>query len=191
MPDAGPDLIDAIVTNNTLKAVKDCPGVPFHMGRAIYGALQNDVGPGIWITPGEGKKKQISNVIGFGGANSETAVWHFEVVEPVHHFVVVPWYRHDSPHGQVYTVFMAWENKYNLEDYVRGVGVFVPASGGMGYKTAWTPSELSTMLSDLLAGGRAWQDYFGQVGAGLATTIKCWKYKTITLKSAISNVGRY
>ena len=191
MPDTGPDLIAAIIGKNTLMSLGDCPAVPIQIARAVYGVVQNDVGPGILITPGDGKQKQINSVIGCGGANSETEVWHFSVVEPLHHFVVVPWYRHESPHGQVYTVFMAWENRYTLQRYVEGTGGLAPALGGTGYKTAWTPSELSTMLSDLLAGGRAWQDYFGQVGAGSATLIKCWKYKTITLKSAISNVGRY
>lgn len=191
MPDTGSDLIAEIIGNNRLMSLGDCPAVPIQISHAIYGSVQNDVGPGISITPGDGSQKQIKNVIGVGGANSETEVWHFSIVEPLHHFVVVPWYKHDAPHGQVYTVFMAWENKYTLQRYVGGTGGLAPTLGGTGYKMAWTPSELTTMLSDLLAGGRAWQDYFGQVGAGSTKSINCWKYRTITLKSAISNVRSY
>lgn len=193
MPDTGPALIATIVNKANLMLVNNCPGVPAEMGRAFYNAYQNDTGL-IDITGGNVQKK-ISEVVGFGGSNSETAVWHFELT-PVHHFVVVPWYNHDAPHGQVYTVFMAYENYYSLGQYINGINVVrnvnrPPLPGGDGYKLAWTVTELSTMLSDLLTDGGAWQRYFGQVGAAQATEMHCWKYKTITLRTAIANVNRY
>ena len=187
----GPELITAIVGKANLMSVNNCPGVPTSMGHAFYGACQDDAGKGESIVPGKqaDMQKQINNVIGFGGANSETAVWHFSLA-PVHHFVVVPWYKHDFPHGQVYAVFMAYETKYTVDQYVKGTGV-APTLGADGYKEAWTVNQLSSMLSDLLTSGTAWQDYLGQVGAARATKITVWKYKTVTLQSAIKNVNAY
>lgn len=195
MSDTGPNLISAILGNAKLMSLDNCPAVPIQIGRAVYGSVQNDVGPGTSITLGpninkEDMQKQINIAIGFGGANSETAVWHFYSPNPVHHFVVVPWYKHDFPHGQVYAVFMAYEKKYTLQKYVQGTGS-APAIGGNGYKMAWTPSELSTMFSDLLTKGAAWQDYFGQVGEDKTVKLTYWKYKTTTLRAAIANVRRY
>ncbi len=190
MANTGPNLIAAIVENVKLMSVDNCPGVPVQMGKAVYGACQNDSGSGTLIKSGLNMQKQINNAIGFSGSNSDTAVWHFSLA-PVHHFVVVPWYKHESPHGQVYTVFMAYEGKYSLGQYVGGTGGIAPAPGGKGYKAVWTVSQLSAMFSALLAGGTAWQDYFGQVGAAQATKITYWKYKTTTLKYAISIVKKY
>lgn len=193
MANTGPDLINAIVGNQKLMALDNCPGVPVQMGLAVYGSVQDDSGSGTEIKD-EGNdsdmQKKINEAIGFGGASSETAVWHFSLT-PVHHFVVVPWYKQNAPHGQVYTVFMAYENEYSLGQYVHGTGNIAPKPGGKGYKAEWTPSQLSTMLFDLLKSDKAWEDYFGKVGAAKATKITYWKYKVTTLKSAISNVNKY
>jgi hypothetical protein len=192
MTNMGEDLIAAIVGNKKIVKANNCPAVPVHMSSAFYCAVQSDFGAGLKIEAGPNMQKQINTVIGFNGANSETAVWHFSLIGPVHHFVVVPWYQHKRPHGQVYSVFMAYENKYTLQQYVHGTGGFVPAIKKMGYKDAWTISQLSTMLSTLLTSNKAWQDYFGKVGiTHPATKITCWKYRTITLKSAIANVKIY
>ena len=190
MNDTGPELITAILNNHKLMSVNNCPGVPVSMGTAVYGVCQNDSGSGTKLTPENATQKKINEVIGFGGANSETSVWHFSIRKPAHHFVVIPWYKHSSPHGQVYSVFMAWENKYTVTKYVNGLG-FAPTKGGKGYKDFWTIEQFSKMLSELLAGGPAWNNYFGNVGVGNAEEIKCWKYKTTFLKSAITNVKRY
>lgn len=195
MPDTGPALIEAIIGSNALMGLDNCPAVPVQMARAVYGSVQNDTGPGESITMGpnikkQSMQKQIDIAISFSGANSETAVWHFYSPNPVHHFVVIPWYKHDAPHGRVYAVFMAYEKKYTLLEYVKGTGS-APAVGGKGYKAGWTPSELSTMLSDLLMKGAAWQDYFGQVGEDKTVKITYWKYKVTTLGSAIAKVKKY
>lgn len=190
MANTGDNLIDVIVGKETLMDINNCPQVPVEMGRAVYGSVQDDSGKGTPIQPGNNMQKQINEAVGFMGANSETAVWHFLLSPVVHHFVVVPWYKHESPHGQVYTVFMAYENQYSLGQYVHGISP-APTPGGKGYKKIWTVSELSAMFSDLLTSGTAWQEYFGQVGAAQATEIKYWKYKVISLQSAISNVEKY
>lgn len=191
MANTGQDLIYAIVNNKTLMAINNCPAVPVEMGRAVYGSVQEDSGPGTVIQPGDNMQKQINEAVGFIGANSETAVWHFLLSPVVHHFVVVPWYNQESPHGQVYTVFMAYENKYSLGQYVKGTPPPAPPLGGKGYKEIWTVSQLSTMFSDLLTSSKAWEEYFGKVGAAQANKIMYWKYKVISLQSAISNVERY
>ena len=184
---SGSDLIDAIVSNDRLKVINKCPAVPVDVGTAVYGKVQNDTG--------ETKVRlnkldsDVSTAVGFGGANSETAVWHFQLV-PTHHFVVIPWYRYTKPHGQVYSVLMAYENNYTLGQYISGSGK-APATGGKGYKKAWTVTELSTMLKDLMTSHVAWQAYFGQVGQTQATKMYYYKYKVISVDKAYGNVGRY
>jgi len=186
----GADLINAIVNNQALMAVDNCPGVPTQMSLAVYGAVQDDSGPGTVIQPGVDMQKQINAAIGFGGANSETAVWHFLMGPTVHHFVVIPWYREADPHGRVYTLFMAYENRYAVGWYVNGTAP-APPTGGKGYKAEWSVAQLSTMFSELLTSATAWQEYFGQVGATQAQTITYWKYKVISLTSAVANVPNY
>lgn len=196
MPDTGPVLIEAIKNKSAIMNVNNCPGVSVCFGRAVYGTTQYDKTDTEIAAAdhGEQRKRKINEAIAFGGANSETAVWHFmcgALPVAVHHFVVVPWYKHDSPHGQVYTLFMAYENRYSIGEYVNSTGSVFRKAGYKGFKQAWTPSELSTMLNDLLDSGRAWEDYFGEVGPAHATSVTYWKYKITTLKSAIGNVGKY
>lgn len=190
MSKTGKDLINAIVKNSTLMGIDNCPGVPAQMSCAVYGSIQDDSGSGTVIKPGSGMQDSINKAVGFGGANSETAVWHFLTGSPVHHFVVVPWYQHESPQSWVYTVFMAYEDKYSLGEYVEGKAP-APATGGKGYKTVWTVSQLSTMLSDLLTRKEAWEEYFGKVGPAQATKLTYWKYKVKGLDAAVSNVEKY
>lgn len=188
----GADLIQAIVNNQALMSIDNCPGVPVAFSKAVYGKVQDDVGSGTTIQPGANMQKEINTAVGFSGANSETAVWHFMVTgTAVHHFVVIPWYEYSLPNqGQVYTLNMAYENKYDTGDYVNG-NPPAPPTGGTGYKTQWTVNQLSTMFSDLLTSATAWQDYFGNVGVNQANKITYWKYKVTTIDSAVINVNNY
>lgn len=190
MANFGNDLIAAMLANGTLTAINRCPAVSVEVGRAMYGKVQNDSGPGHVIRQGDEMQKEIAKVVGFSGANSETAVWHFMTDGPLHHFVVIPWYKHDFPHGRVYTVLMAYENMYTLNEYASRTGRAL-SPGGNGYQLTWTATELSTMLSDLLNLGAAWENYFGRVGAAHATKVTCWKYGVIDIKTAIEKVRRY
>ncbi|SDA12839.1 hypothetical protein SAMN03159355_00272 [Pseudomonas sp. NFPP10] len=184
----GEDPVKAIENNATLMGLKDCPSVPIQMSCAVYGKVQNDVGNDV-ITNNGSMKYQIDQALLFRGLHSETAVWHFSTGPVVHHFVVIPWYRQSAPQGTVYTVFMAYEGKYLLVNYVKHNS---PAPGEVkGYKTAWTENDLRTMLSDLLTKSNAWEEYFGNVGPAQANIIHYYKYKTTTLDSAVSNVNRY
>ncbi|MDJ0827892.1 MAG: hypothetical protein QNJ16_20595 [Rhodobacter sp.] len=189
MPDTGPQLIHDIVNNADLMAINNCPGVPVQMGVAVYGSVQSDVGAGTVVT-----QNNIGATLGFPGANSETAVWHFQT-RPVHHFVLVPWYKQDPPHGQVYTMFMAYEDQYSLGQYVAGTNP-APALAGHGYRQVWTYNDLETMLEELLFKGQnrgeaAWESYFCRGLRLRATEMRYWKYKVTSLKSAIANVGKY
>src|SRR5690606_24987627 len=113
------------------------------MGYAVYASVQSDKGNN--QIKDISKDQDIIRMIAFGGSPSDTAVWHFSSDSPVHHFVVMPWYSQTAPIGVVYTVFMAYENKYNFEQYVDGVGGIAP-TGTHGYKTVWTLDELKIML---------------------------------------------
>ncbi|WP_233963103.1 hypothetical protein [Pectobacterium versatile] len=189
MPNTDDALINAIVANNKLMEIKDCPGVPTQMSRAVYGKTQDDSGSGTVIENNKDMQKNINIAIGFPGANSETAVWHFLVGPTVHHFVVIPRYQHTIPQGWVYTVFMAYENEYSVGKYVKHTA---PApSGAKGYKKIWTTNDLSKMFSDLLTSDTAWKEYFGPTGKPKAKTITYWKYKVIPLDTAIANVNKY
>lgn len=187
MAGTGIDLITAITGNATLMGINNCPGVPVQMGYAVYASAQSDKGTD--QIKSSSTDKDIGRIIAFGGSPSDTAVWHFSSDSPVHHFVVMPWYRHTAPMGIVYTVFMAYENKYDLEKYVKGNGL--APTGAHGYKTARTFDELKTMLHDLVTSNTAWQDYFGQVGPARTMSLNCYKYSTLRVSTAITNVRRY
>lgn len=184
----GQNLVEAIIGKQSLMDLSDCPSVPIQIGKAVYGDYQDDTGSGTIIKHDENMQKQIETVLGIGGMTSETAVWHF-LLSPVHHFVVIPWYHFSTPYW-VYTVFMAYEDAYTLGEYVNGTGK-APPTGGKGYKTVWSYNELSTMLSELLTSGTAWEEYLGRVGKNQATKITCWKYKLLSVDTAIANVTKY
>lgn len=190
MANNGPDLINALVNNATLMALDNCPAVPVHVGAAVCGSIQND-DKGVALAPGKSLKDDIARLVYFSGITSETSVWHFSTGAPVHHFVVVPWYKHDYPHGWVYTVFMAYENHYTVQQYVAGAGGSAPAHKPGGYKPFWSATELSDMLYELLTGGSAWETYFGSVGAAKTLSLTCYKYKVVSLVSAIRQVTSY
>ena len=184
----GQDLIAAIVANQKLMGISDCPAVPVAFGEAFYGSVQNDDN-GVTFINDANLAKSIQKAVGVSGSNSETAVWNF-VMTPKHHLVVVPWYQQQNPHGQVYTIFMAYENAYDVGFYVGGTPT-APPVGGKGYKESWSVLEISTMLAELLTLPNAWTEYFGQVGANQATSITYYKYKTTSLDSAVANVNSY
>lgn len=189
MSNTGEDLISAIKNNSKLMALSDCPSVPVEFGRAVYGSVQDDSGNGSVIEDKGNMQSQINNALAFSGANSETEVWHFLMGSAVHHFVVIPWYKQSSPQGVVYTVFMAYEDEYKVDNYVNKKS---PApTGAQGYKDIWTTTDLSKMFSELLTKSDAWESYFGSVGKNQATKITYWKYKTTSLSSAITNVNKY
>ncbi|HEC5301889.1 TPA: hypothetical protein QCG78_004487 [Enterobacter asburiae] len=189
MANTGEDLILALENKQKLMALDNCPAVPVEFGRAVYAAVQNDTGAGDVIENKGNMQSQINSALGFIGANSETAVWHFLLGPTVHHFVIIPWYQQSPPQGIVYTLFMADENKYPVGSYV---GKTPPApTGTSGYKKVWTTSNLNTMFTELLTNEGAWEKYFGTAGPSQANKITYWKYKTTTLTSAIANVNNY
>ncbi len=193
MPTTGEDLIAAIVGNETLMAINNCPGVSAQMGKAFYGDWQDDDNA-VTIALGSTLIQDIKSLIKFSGQVSETAVWHFSMTGKVHHFVVVPWRRSTKP-KRVYTVFMAYEHRqsskaYTLDKYVKGTAPAPPLDGN-GYRETWTIEEFGQMLYYLLKQGAAWERYFGKVGRARATSITCYKYANISLDDAIDNVNGY
>jgi len=179
----GEQLIAALVATPSLMDLDNCPAVPVMFGEAIYGAVQDDKNP-TQLDVGN-----VNDVIGFSGYSGETALWHFATNNPVHHFVVIPWYNTNLPTVVEYTVFMAYENQYKVREYVTRTA---PApTDANGYKPSWSAEQISTMLTELLTRQDAWEKYFGQVGAAKAGNIVCYKYKKIELDKAIANVQNY
>ena len=187
----GSDVIDAISNKMTLMAIDNCPGVPVQVGYAVYGSFQNDK-RGIEIKNDHSKQRNINEAIYFGGGKTETSVWHFSTSPTVHHFVVIPWVTEHLPFETVYTVLMAYEGKYNLDKYVKGIDADAPGAAH-GYKAHWTAKQLSEMLSELVVeetANAAWKKYFDPRASGdkKATKITCYKYKNTTLETALGNI---
>lgn len=184
----GSDVIAAIANKMTLLAIDNCPGVPVQIGYAVYGSFQNDK-RGIEIKNDHTKQRNINEAVYFGGGKTETSVWHFSTSPAVHHFVVIPWV---TPFETVYTVLMAYEGKYNLDKYVKGIDAEAPGAEH-GYKAHWTAKQLSEMLSELVVdetANAAWKKYFDPRASAdkKATKITCYKYKNIALQTAIDNI---
>jgi len=184
----GPELIDAIKANDKLKAIDNCPGVPVDFGKALYGSMQNDVGNNKIES-----ELDVNKAIGFTGSNGETAVYHFQT-KPTHHFVVVPWYNHGANHGQVYSVFMAYENNYTVDEYIRKAGR--APSGNKGYRDLWTIQQLVAMLKAIALGStankrNAWRDFFAPYDIHAATSVEYYKYPVKSLDSAMKKLTSY
>nr|WP_275938405.1 hypothetical protein [Pectobacterium brasiliense] len=67
MPNTDDAIINAIIANNKLMEIKDCPGVPTQMSRAVYGKTQDDSGSGTVIENNKDMQKNINIAIGFPG----------------------------------------------------------------------------------------------------------------------------
>lgn len=187
----GSDVIAAISRKTTLLAIDNCPGVPVQIGYSVYGSFQNDK-RGIEIKNDHARQRNINEAIYFGGGKTETSVWHFSTSPVVHHFVVIPWVTERVPSETVYTVLMAYEGKYNLDKYVKGIDAEAPGTEH-GYKAHWSAKQLSEMLSELVVdetANAAWKKYFDPRASAdkKATKITCYKYKNITLQAALDNI---
>ncbi|MBI3230965.1 MAG: hypothetical protein HYZ45_12555 [Burkholderiales bacterium] len=180
-------MINALKADVAIRAVDNCPGVPVLIGRKVYGKVQNDSnGIELEAVPSD---KTFATMLGFGGANSESAVWHF-ATEPTHHFVVVPWYSQQAPQGQVYAVFMAFENQYTVHQYVQHAPGAMGGQLATGYRDLWTFADLKAMITALLTRDTAWAEYFQHGNNHLVRKITCYKYPVISVDKAIANVNR-
>jgi hypothetical protein len=193
----GVQLKNALKNKLAIGAVDNCPGASVAIGKAVYGSIQDDAHE-TKVTPGAARKDLV-NLVWFGGTLSQTAVWHFMVLgapDPgssrpaVHHFVVVPWYN-QSPPGWSYTVFMAYENSYTIRQYTQSAPGNMAQALRSGYREEWSASEFADMLSDLLANPAAWGDYFLHGASKGVQSISCYKYAAISVEAALANVARY
>ena len=184
----GMDLITAIKANNKLGATKDCPAVSVNMSLALYGSVQDD-GTETSIEANS-SRHDLMMLLWCNGKQTETAVWHFQTVGTVHHFVIVPWYNQSLP-GWTYTVFMAYENKYSLREYIQNAPV--RGSGhrlSRPYRDEWSSPEIVDMLLAVLTGEDAWKDYFSDT-SHKPTSINCYKYKNIAINDASVRLNLY
>jgi hypothetical protein len=185
----GKELIDAIKRNLKLQAVDDCPGVPVHIGTAVYGVAQEDSN-GVAMTK-ESTDKEWFSLLWFNGSQAETAVWHFYTLPTLHHFVVIPWYNQDPP-GRSYTVFMAYENQYTLKNYIdKAPGWMGNYALEKGFEDERTYGDIMAMMKGVLKNEGAWQAYFSSRKNLPVDTIMCFKYPKISLADAIGNVAAY
>jgi hypothetical protein len=190
----GAALRDALKNNNKLWAASCCPRVSVDIGQAVYGRVMDDRSP--TTLNAASSRMQMAAAIGFGGSQSETAVWHLQTAPAIHHFVLVAWY--DTAAGeQCYTMFMAFEAPnppvhgrigYNFHEYVQNS--MVPQLS-KGYRDKRTVTEVMAMLSELLASDAAWGEYFQPGARDTVNSITCYKYDVISLDKAIRNVNNY
>lgn len=189
----GSELRDAIRANKKLWKIDTCPRVPIDVAVAVYGRAKNDINPTKLLACSS--KLEIATAIGFGGAQSETAVWHFQT-EPVHHFVLVAWYD-EIEREQSYSVFMAFEHPnppvagqlgYDFFDYVTNT---MAHQLEINHKDKWSAFGLITMLNELLTQDVAWGKYFQRGVNKKVNSITYYKYDFIALDKAIANVNKY
>jgi hypothetical protein len=182
----GKQLIDAIKAHADILRVADCPGASVAIGKAVYGGYQDD-GTGREIKPGI-SRGDLNNIIRFDGTYAQTAVWHF-ATDPVHHFVVVPWYN-QSPPGWSYSVFMAYEHQYTIREYIQSAPGRMSQSLNKGYREEWSITEVVDMLLALLDDKKAWGKYFLHGVDNEVKSITCYKYDVISIDKALANLKK-
>lgn len=182
----GKEMIDAIKVHPHVSEVKNCPDTSFRIGQMIYGSTQDD-DTEIELDAGISRQKLIELFL-VSVKQDQTQVWHF-MTTPVHHFVVIPWYN-QSPPGWSYTVFMAFEGKYVLREYLQNARGNMSQTLKNGYKDEWTVSELADMFINLRTKDTAWGDYFEHGQSKSIAKIIYYKYDVITLEKALANVKK-
>lgn len=177
------NLLNAIKGQGLLTELGDCLSVPVRMAMAFSGDWQNQ----------EGQKTITTNAIGiaeatkFVGEHNQTAVWHFSMNHPVHHFVVIPL----ADKGNLeFSIMMAYAESYTLGEYLTGTGAAPGSAGGNGgYRDRWQVYELQRYLSRLVTVNGARLEYFGDAGANSEITFN--KYPNVDLETAVTNVDTY
>jgi hypothetical protein len=195
----GIELRDAIANNLKLRGVENCPLVPVSMSAAIYGRPKDDVNQRTLDNEDKAAgatEKKIYAAMGFGGAQSETVMWHFQTAPFVHHFAVLAWYD-EANQELCYSAFMAFERLkphdptkpgYSFAEYVDNSMVPQLPSG---YPNKRNITQLTTWLKELLTDNAAWSKYFQAGVEKKIESLSCWKYDFISLDKAMANVMRY
>ena len=195
----GQELIQAINGNGTLRSVQECPQVSVQMGFAVYDELQND-DDDIETVITANDLGDLPDLVYVGpNRQNQTAVWHARL-DPVHHFVIVPWYNQMGTPQQYYAVYMAYEsynsqgafNGYNMGAYIGRTGR-APHNHAFGFNPNRHINNLITMFSSLLEEGPdAWGRYFGNVPLRNAQRITLYKYPWENLNNTLLHrVGAY
>ena len=181
----GTDLTAAIIANDSLMGIGDCTTAYVQMGLAIYGSYQND-GDDSTIS----EEQDVTNLTQFASQSDDyTAVWHFQVSNPMHHFIVMP-FKNDGV--LEYSVFMAYADSYTLKKYVEK-DESAPAKGG--YRDRWSKAQLEAALKMLMGNKSNVRMLFfnDKRAAGKAENkpIVYHKYPPILINGAIANVSAY
>ncbi len=181
----GEEVVDAVVANAVVRAIDNCTGVSSGVSRQMYGVAQDDNNVQTIANDND-----IVTALRWTGQDNDTALWRFEVLNPLHYFVVLPWIHRGDGNHRAFTVLMAYEGHYTVGQYTgAGGGNNVPPAGNTGYVRHRTVAQMTTMLRAIrdTAGARA--DYFGVGGNQAANPIRYWKYGVITARSAMKRLG--
>lgn len=136
----------------------------------------------------------MTTALAFFASSADIAVFHFSIHNPVHHFVLIPWYDDVFPQRRGYTMYMAYSvsdrpgevnPSYNIRKYIDG------SSGQTkGYKDTWTHDELLFMLRSLFNSDTAWSQYFLTGKNHRAEKISVYKYENIQIQKALTRLRR-
>ncbi|MEM9060675.1 MAG: hypothetical protein AAGD13_09455 [Pseudomonadota bacterium] len=170
----GQDLVDAIKANETLQAISRCPAVPVDVSRAIYGVVKDD----------STKAEDLE----FTGDASKAELWHFDVKSEsyLHHFVALIWINDQGKTG--FTLFMAYETKYTLGQYMSGKS---KKQGMIGFEDFREMSEMKTIMQSLIRQEDAWGKYFNVSDTEKLKSVQFFKYGHVDIAEAIARVEEF
>ncbi|MEM7211815.1 MAG: hypothetical protein AAF479_07980 [Pseudomonadota bacterium] len=132
----------------------------------------------------------------FAGGATDTAVWSFEALghdtsrnngrPTLHYFAVVPWYN--SENKLVFTIFMAYEDQYRLEDYIDNKN-----GGQLAYPFADSTNEsiFRSILKTLFQIDSGWEQFFCKNVKDKVASMSVSKYPPINVATARQNVAQY
>ena len=170
----GQDLVDAIKSNEKLKKVAACPTVPVKLSEAIYGVVKDD--------------ETVARDLNFNGDQTRAELWHVSLKSEtlVHHLAVLVWRNDQDTVGC--TLFMAYENKYTLGQYVSGKSA---KQGMIKYVDFMEMTDFTTMMQSLGREEGAWGKRFNVSDSEKATSCKVYKYGQFDIAEAVENVTGY
>lgn len=170
----GQDLVDAIKANAKLTKIAQCPKVPIKLSEAIYGVVKND--------------DTVATDLNFNGDQTQAELWHVSLSSDtlLHHFAVLVWKNDQDVVGC--TLFMAYETKYTLGQYVSGKS---KKQGMIGYVDFMEMTDFKTMMKSLSSEAGAWGKRFNVSDFEKATSCKIYKYGQFDLTQAVQNVAGY
>jgi hypothetical protein len=191
---SGIDVIQVIENDGALRGISDCAQCYGALSARMYGSAQTDLGAGTLIAA----PADIPAALSISNTQSQVALWHFQMENPLHHFSVIPWYDLSTAGARRYCVLMSYSAaggvNYTLGNYLDRVAPAATAAPGR-YKNNRNSDEFTTMLTALVGAGDTvaayqanWAAYFGLGTPAAASPIRYWKYAVISAETALANM---